>query len=113
MDDCIFCKLLAGELEVSMVYQDHYCSAFMDIQPINVGHMLVVPNTHATDLAELKEEEGAQMFRVAQRLAKILRIGVPKCEGSTFFWRMARLRVRKSSTFIFMSFPGTWEMASG
>jgi len=85
MPDCIFCKLLTGELEVSMVYQDHYCSAFMDIQPINAGHVLVVPNTHASYLAELKEEEGAQMFRVAQRLAKILRFAVPKCEGINFF----------------------------
>ena len=85
MQDCLFCKLLTGELEVSMVYQDHYCSAFMDIQPINAGHMLVVPNRHATDLAELKEEDGAQMFRVAHRLAKILTIGVLKCEGINFF----------------------------
>jgi histidine triad (HIT) family protein len=85
MHDCIICKLLTGELEVSIVYQDDYCSAFMDIQPINAGHMLVVPNTHATYLAELKEEEGAQMFRVAQRLAKVLRSGVVKCEGINFF----------------------------
>ena len=68
-----------------MVYQDDYCSAFMDIQPINAGHLLVVPNTHATCLAELTEEDGAQMFRVAQRLAKVLRSGVSKCEGINFF----------------------------
>jgi histidine triad (HIT) family protein len=85
MHDCTFCKLLTGELEVSMVYQDDYCSAFMDIQPINAGHLLVVPNTHATCLSELTEEDGAQMFRVAQRLAKTLRLSVPKCEGINFF----------------------------
>ncbi|HEV8430147.1 MAG TPA: HIT family protein [Pyrinomonadaceae bacterium] len=67
--DCIICKLLSGKLEVSMVYQDDCCSAFMDIQPVNAGHMLVVSNRHAPYLADLKEEEGAQMFRVAQRLA--------------------------------------------
>ena len=83
--DCIICKLLSGNLEVSMVYQDDYCSAFMDIQPVNAGHMLVVSNRHAPYLADLKEEEGAQMFRVAQRLAAILRVGFVKCEGVNLF----------------------------
>jgi histidine triad (HIT) family protein len=57
----------------------------MDIQPVNLGHMLVVPNRHATYLADLREEEGAQMFRVAQRLATALRQSGVKCEGSNFF----------------------------
>jgi len=79
--DCIFCKILAGELEVSLVYQDDVCSAFMDIQPVNPGHLLIVPNNHAAYLGELKEEEGAQMFRVGQRLAAALRESGVKCEG--------------------------------
>ena len=83
--DCIFCKLLSGELEVSMVHQDALCSAFMDIQPVNPGHVLVVPNRHASSLADLKEEEGAQMFRVAQRVAGALRQSGVKCEGVNFF----------------------------
>lgn len=83
--DCIICKLLLGELEVSMVYQDDCCSAFMDIQPVNPGHVLVVPNRHAPNLASLNEEEGAQIFRVAQRLAKVLRSGIVRCEGINFF----------------------------
>ncbi len=82
--DCIICKVLSGELEVSMVYRDNCCSAFMDIQPVNAGHMLVVP-PHTPYLAELKEEEGAQMFRVAQRLTAVLRVGVVKCEGINLF----------------------------
>jgi histidine triad (HIT) family protein len=80
-DDCVFCKLISGELEVSMVYQDDCCSAFLDHQPINPGHALVVPNRHACNLAELDEEEGAQMFRVARRLAGALRNSGVKCEG--------------------------------
>ena len=55
-DDCVFCKILSGGLEVSMVYQDDCCSAFLDHQPINPGHALVVPNRHAGNLAELDEE---------------------------------------------------------
>jgi histidine triad (HIT) family protein len=68
-----------------MVYQDDCCSAFMDIQPVNPGHTLVVPNRHASNLSELDEEEGAQMFRVAQRLATTLRMSGVKCEGVNFF----------------------------
>ncbi|HEY9501196.1 MAG TPA: HIT family protein [Pyrinomonadaceae bacterium] len=83
--DCIICKLLSGELPVSMVYQDDRCSAFMDIQPVNAGHMLVVPNIHAASLADLEAEDGAQMFRVAQRLAAVLRTGVVRCEGVNLF----------------------------
>src|SRR5687768_69837 len=67
-DDCVFCKLLSGELEVSFVHQDDVCSAFMDIQPVNPGHVLVVPNRHATHLADLKQEEGAQVFHVARQV---------------------------------------------
>ena len=84
-DDCIICKLLSGELEVSMVFQEDCCSALMDIQPVNPGHVLVVPNRHAPDLASLREEEGAQIFRVAHRLATVLRSGVVRCEGVNFF----------------------------
>ena len=68
-----------------MVYQDDFCSAFMDIQPINPGHLLVVPNRHASDLTSLKAEEGAQMFLIAHRLAAALRSGVVRCEGVNFF----------------------------
>ena len=57
----------------------------MDIQPVNPGHTLVVPNRHASNLSELDEEEGAQMFRVAQRLAAALRKSGVKCEGVNYF----------------------------
>lgn len=80
-NDCIFCKILSGELEVSMIYQDDCCTAFLDHQPVNPGHTLVVPNRHASNLAELDEEDGARMFRVAQRLAAALRKSGVKCEG--------------------------------
>jgi histidine triad (HIT) family protein len=83
-DDCIFCKILSGELEVSMIYQDECCSAFMDIQPINPGHALVIPNGHAARLADLDEAEGAHMFRIAQRLTAALYKSGVRCEGVNF-----------------------------
>ncbi|HKU74747.1 MAG TPA: HIT family protein [Pyrinomonadaceae bacterium] len=83
--DCVFCKLISGELEVSVIYQDELCFAMMDIQPVTSGHALVVPRRHAPYLADLDEEDGAQMFRVAQRVAAALRKSGVKCEGVNFF----------------------------
>ena len=85
MPDCVFCEILAGRLASSRLYQDERCTAFMDIQPVNPGHLLVVPNVHAAFLADLDEETGAQMFRVAQRLAGALRRSGVRCEGVNFW----------------------------
>ncbi|MBO0857883.1 MAG: HIT family protein [Chloracidobacterium sp.] len=80
-DDCVICKLVSRKIEVSVVHQNDLCSAFLDHQPVNPGHTLVVPNRHVGNLAELYEEEGAQMFHVAQRIAAALRKSGVKCEG--------------------------------
>lgn len=84
-NDCIFCKLLSGELEASFVWRDDTCAAFLDIQPVNPGHMLVIPNRHAAYLSDLEIEDGAQMFRIAQRLSAALRKSGLHCEGVNFF----------------------------
>ncbi len=85
MDECIFCDLLDGQGEITFVYQDELVSAFMDIQPVNAGHILVIPNQHATYLADVSEETGARLFQVAQRLAAGLRSSGLRCEGVNFF----------------------------
>lgn len=85
MDDCIFCKILLGELPSSIVYQDDKCTALMDIQPVNPGHMLVIPNHHAAYLADLDAKVGGHIFQVGQRLAAALRTSGLRCEGVNFF----------------------------
>ena len=84
-DNCVFCKILSGEEDVSVIHEDHLCVAFMDVQPVNPGHALVVPRKHAPYLADLEAEDGAQMFRVAQRVAAAIRGCGVKCEGVNFF----------------------------
>lgn len=83
--DCVICKLLAGELEVSMVHQDDLCSAFMDIQPVTRGHVLVVPNRHTAEVPGLTEAESGRMLVMAQRINAALRKSGLKCEGINFF----------------------------
>jgi histidine triad (HIT) family protein len=85
MTDCVFCRILAGELPGSFVYRDERCAAFLDIQPVNPGHLLVVPLAHAPFLADLEPETGALLFRVAQRLAASLRLSGVRCEGVNLF----------------------------
>lgn len=82
---CIFCGILAEKLPASVVFKDDLCWAFMDIRPVNPGHVLIVPTYHAPSLAELDEESGAHMFRMAQRLAQALRNSGLKCEGINLF----------------------------
>jgi histidine triad (HIT) family protein len=85
MKNCVFCDILSGLLPSSMVYQDRICSAFLDIQPVNPGHLLVIPNLHAGNLSELEENTGAHMFKVAQRLTFALRKSDVVCEGINLF----------------------------
>jgi histidine triad (HIT) family protein len=85
MSDCIFCNIVSGKLPSSIVYRDRSTSAFMDIQPVNPGHVLVIPNVHATGLEDLEQCAGADLFRVAQRVAAALRASGLKCEGVNLF----------------------------
>lgn len=68
--DCIFCKIIAGELPSQRIDSDEHTVAFMDISPATRGHALVVPRRHATDLLEIEPEEFAATARAAQRLAQ-------------------------------------------
>ena len=82
---CVFCEIVSGREPASVVYYDAGVIAFMDLRPINAGHLLVVPRAHAALLADLDERLGAAMFAVGQRLAgAIRRSGLP-CQGVNLF----------------------------
>ncbi len=80
-DECIFCQIVSGTKPSSTVYRDDACTAFLDIRPINDGHLLVIPNRHASFLVDLDPEDGARLFRVGQKLAGALRTSGIRCEG--------------------------------
>jgi diadenosine tetraphosphate (Ap4A) HIT family hydrolase len=82
---CPFCEIAAGRLPSSQLYADDLVLAFMDIRPVNTGHLLVIPRAHAADLAALPEATGAAMFTVAHRLAKALRASGLPSDGINFF----------------------------
>jgi histidine triad (HIT) family protein len=68
--DCLFCKIIAGEIPSARVDEDERTVAFMDINPATRGHLLVVPREHATDLLEVPEADLEACARTAQRLAR-------------------------------------------
>jgi histidine triad (HIT) family protein len=68
--DCIFCKIVAGELPAQIVDSDEYTVAFMDINPATRGHALVIPRNHSADLTEISDDDLARTMLAARRLAR-------------------------------------------
>lgn len=70
---CTFCDLIKGSAEVSVCYEDADAIAFMDIQPVNPGHILVIPRTHYESFLDVPPDLGMHLFRVTMRLAGAVR----------------------------------------
>jgi histidine triad (HIT) family protein len=70
---CIFCDLIHGAAEVSVCHEDRDALAFMDIQPVGPGHVLVVPRVHYESLADIPRELAMHLFDVAMQLAPTVR----------------------------------------
>jgi len=78
MPDCIFCKIVAGQIPAAKLAETERVVSFMDIAPVNHGHALVIPKRHVESMLELTEEELHDCIVTAQRVAK----AVTKATGS-------------------------------
>ncbi len=67
--DCIFCKIVAGEIPSTKVHEDERTVAFMDVNPGARGHLLVIPRSHAVDLHTIGDDDLAAVARTARELA--------------------------------------------
>ncbi len=70
--DCIFCRIIAGEIPSYKVYEDENVLAFLDINPVSEGHILVVPKKHYERITEMSEEELKNFFASVQKVAKLV-----------------------------------------
>jgi histidine triad (HIT) family protein len=70
---CLFCKLVAGEIPSARVYEDALTLAFMDIGQVNPGHVLVATKRHAATLLDITPQEAAAVMQTAQRVASAIR----------------------------------------
>ena len=80
MTDCLFCKIASGEIPSKKVYEDSHCLAFLDINPRNPGHTLVIPKKHYTTMTDMKEEEYGELFARARYVADGVQKGT-KADG--------------------------------
>ena len=82
---CIFCQIVAGEAEASIVHQDRSVTAFMDLYPASPGHVLVVPNDHAARITEVEPEILGRLFELGVNIDRALRKTNLRCEGVSIY----------------------------
>ncbi len=95
MADCIFCSIIAGESPASVVYEDEHVLAFMDIMPVNPGHVLVVPKKHCPTLGDLDEATGVHLFRAGMRIERAIRQADLRCEGTNLLQNNGRAAMQE------------------
>lgn len=80
MSNCIFCKIIAGEIPSSVVYEDSDFKAILDIAPAAKGHVIILSKQHSESLFELPDEVAAEVLIVARKIAKALKEEL-NCDG--------------------------------
>ncbi len=78
---CIFCDIVEGKQPAHIVYDGKLVLAFMDIMPVNQGHVLVIPKAHAVDFWEIDPLTLAELLPAAQKIAHALKQSGIRCEG--------------------------------
>lgn len=71
MEDCLFCKIIKGEIPSKKAYEDEYVYAFWDIEPTAPVHILVIPKEHISTLNDINEENSAVLSKIYEAIAKI------------------------------------------
>lgn len=84
-ESCIFCEIVAGRSPASVFYEDDWTLGFMDIQPVNEGHALIIPKRHAVGLSDLEPEDGRRVWDLTHRTAVAIRNTGIRCEGVNLF----------------------------
>ncbi len=73
MEDCIFCKIIKGEIPSFKVYEDEKVFAFEDINPVSPGHTLVIPKKHAENLWEISEEDLMAVHKASKKIINAIK----------------------------------------
>lgn len=71
MNDCLFCKIIAGEIPSTKVYEDDFVYAFLDIEPQAPFHAVVVPKVHITSASEINSDNSMYVAKIYEAIAKI------------------------------------------
>lgn len=79
-DDCIFCKIAAGEIPSRKIYEDKDLIAIMDLSPTSKGHSLIIPKEHYTNIYDIDEEIAGKVMKNAKKLATKMTVAL-NCDG--------------------------------
>lgn len=85
MEDCIFCQIIKGEQPSSKIYEDDSIIAIMDIQPINKGHVLIIPKRHGELMTDLSDEILGKLIAISNRINRAIRSSDITSEGINLF----------------------------
>lgn len=85
MSDCIFCQIVCGEAPASVVYEDEHALAFMDLFPMNTGHVLVIPKVHAVYIRELDPDLRSHLFEITNAVVLAQKAAGIPCDGNNIF----------------------------
>ncbi len=73
MDSCLFCQIKDKKVEASIVYEDKFVTAFLDLWPVNPGHVLIVPNKHFSNYSDIESDYLIAMALASQKNLKVLK----------------------------------------
>jgi len=79
-NDCLFCKIISNEIPSSKIYEDSQVLVFLDINPVNFGHCLIVPKKHSETLLDCDEKELFELIRISKKVALALKTSL-NCDG--------------------------------
>ncbi len=72
-DGCVFCKIIKGEIPCAKIYENKTCIVFLDLNPINPGHTLVIPKKHVDYIFDLEDKDYSELFLNAKKVAKVIK----------------------------------------
>lgn len=79
-ENCIFCRIAAGDIPSTTIYEDEFFIVIMDLSPATKGHALIIPKEHMADIFEMDEKTAGKLFKLAVRIAKAMKKAL-NCDG--------------------------------
>ncbi|MCK4666086.1 HIT domain-containing protein [Candidatus Dependentiae bacterium] len=95
MSTCIFCDIIEKKSPASIVYEDEIVLAFLDINPVTKGHLLVIPKKHFRIFTDLDETTASHLFEITLKLSKAIRESDLNCEGLNLFLAEEQIAMQK------------------
>lgn len=73
MSDCIFCKIIKGEIPSATIFEDDEFKVILDRFPSGEGHVLIIPKNHVANIFEIDEEQAGRLFKLAVKVSKVMK----------------------------------------